>query len=85
MSNIQIVEWTEKSWYLVKGCDKAPSVCANCYTKEVPEGYLKRWKNPGFSNGFNLTLQEDQLELPMKWKMTKQVKSLVVNYNKCDR
>jgi len=73
MKEIKIVEWTERSWNPVTGCDKISSGCANCYAKEAAEGYLKRWKNPRYTNGFNLTLHEDLLELPMKWKKPKQV------------
>lgn len=70
---MKIVEWTEKSWNPITGCDKISSGCVNCYAKEAAEGYLKRWKNPRYLNGFNLTLHEDLLELPMSWKKSKQV------------
>jgi protein gp37 len=73
MSNVKIVEWTEKSWNPVTGCNKISLGCANCYAKEAAEGYLKRWRNPRYINGFNLTLHEDLLDLPMKWKKPKQV------------
>ena len=73
MSIVKIVEWTEKSWNPVTGCDKISSGCANCYAKEAAEGYLKRWKNPRYTNGFNLTLHDDLLELPLSWKKPKQV------------
>ncbi len=73
MKEMKIVEWTEKSWNPVTGCDKISSGCANCYAKELAEGCMKRWKNPRYLNGFNLTLHEDLLEVPMKWKKSKQV------------
>ena len=73
MNEMKIVEWTEKSWNPVTGCDKISSGCANCYAKEAAEGYLKRWKNPRYTNGFNLTLHDDLLEIPLKWKKSKQV------------
>jgi protein gp37 len=73
MSIVKIVEWTERPWNPVTGCDKISSGCANCYAKEAAEGYLKRWKNPRYTNGFNLTLHGDLVELPMTWKKPKQV------------
>ena len=73
MKEMKIVEWTEKSWNPITGCDKISSGCANCYAVEAAQGYLRRWKNPRYTNGFNLTLHEDLLELPMKWKKPKQV------------
>lgn len=73
MKEMKIVEWTEKSWNPVTGCNKISSGCANCYAAEAAEGYLKRWKNPRYTNGFNLTLHRDLLELPMKWKKSKQI------------
>lgn len=73
MKEMKIVEWTEKSWNPVTGCDKVSSGCANCYAKEATEGYLKRWKNPRYINGFNLTLHEDLQVSPMKWKKPRQV------------
>ena len=73
MKEMKIVEWTEKSWNPVTGCNKLSSGWANCYAAEAAEGYLKRWKNPRYTNGFNLTLHEDLLELPMTWKKPRQI------------
>lgn len=73
MIEMKIVEWTERPWNPVTGCDKISSGCANCYAKEAAEGYLKRWKNPRYTNGFNLTLHEDLVELPVSWKKPKQI------------
>lgn len=73
MNEMKIVEWTERPWNPVTGCDKISSGCANCYAKELAEGCMKRWKNPRYLNGFNLTLHDDLLELPMSWKKSKQV------------
>jgi protein gp37 len=73
MKELKTVEWTERSWNPVTGCNKVSSGCANCYAKEAAQGYLRRWKNPRYKNGFNLTLQEDLVELPMSWKKPKQV------------
>jgi len=34
---MKIVEWTEKSWNPITGCDKISSGCANCYAKEAAD------------------------------------------------
>ena len=73
MKEMKTVEWTERSWNPVTGCNKISSGCANCYAKAAAEGYLKRWKNPRYTNGFNLTLHEDLVELPVSWKKPKQI------------
>ena len=73
MSNVKIVEWTEKPWNPVTGCNPISMGCDNCYAKEAAQGYLKRWKNPRYTNGFNLTLHLDLLETPMTWKKSRQI------------
>ena len=73
MKEIKIAEWFEKTWNPATGCNKISLGCANCYAKEAAEGYLKRWKNPRYQNGFDLTLHEDLLELPLKWKKSRQI------------
>ena len=73
MKEMKIVEWTERPWNPVTGCNKISMGCANCYAAEAATGYLKRWKNPRYTNGFNLTLHRDLLETPMRWKKAQQV------------
>jgi protein gp37 len=44
----------------------------NCYAEKVAE-WLHRIKNPRYKNGFKLTLHEDVLELPMRWRKPRRV------------
>jgi len=61
------IEWTESTWNPITGCDKVSAGCLNCYADRM----AKRLKAMGlekYKNGFELTLHEDVLEDPIKWK-----------------
>ena len=67
MSNGSKIEWTEATWNPVTGCTKVSPGCKNCYAERMS----KRLKAMGVSqyrNGFALTLQDDVVELPLRWK-----------------
>lgn len=71
MKNIEIenkiVEWTEQQWNPVTGCAKISTGCKNCYAERLAEGY--RYKGyPKYKNGFRLTLHENLLAQPIRWK-----------------
>jgi len=61
------IEWTENTWNPVTGCDKISDGCKNCYASKMAIR-LKAMHNPRYKNGFEVTLHEDLLSLPMKWK-----------------
>jgi protein gp37 len=67
MSLSTAIEWTDSTWNPVTGCTKISSGCANCYAERLAMR-LKAMGNPSYSNGFNVTLHEDILTLPLKWK-----------------
>lgn len=69
---MKIVEWTEQPWNPVTGCTKISSGCVNCYAEKVSE-WLHRMGNKRYSNGFELTLHEDLLKLPKKWRKPRRV------------
>lgn len=61
------IEWTEVTWNPVTGCDKVSAGCKNCYAERM----AKRLQAMGveqYSNGFELTLAPQALDLPRKWK-----------------
>lgn len=72
MEESKIVEWTEQPWNSISGCTKISSGCKNCYAEKVAE-WLHRMKNPRYKNGFNLTLHEDLLELPLRWRKPRRI------------
>ena len=61
------IEWTETTWNPVTGCTKISIGCKNCYA----ERFAKRLQMMGlthYSNSFNLTIHQDSLNKPYKWK-----------------
>ncbi len=61
------IEWTDKTWNPVTGCTKISEGCAHCYA-EVMARRLKAMGQEKYRNGFRLTIHEDNLEEPLKWK-----------------
>ena len=61
------IEWTDSTWNPVTGCTKISSGCANCYAERMALR-LKAMGNPNYANGFSITMHEDALELPLKWR-----------------
>jgi len=67
VSQATSIEWTEYSWNPVTGCTKISSGCQNCYAEKMANR-LKSMRSNRYRNGFNITLQQDLLYIPHKWK-----------------
>lgn len=67
MGSKSSIEWTESTWNPVTGCTKMSSGCKNCYAERMAMR-LKAMGQPNYANGFDLTLHEHALELPLRWK-----------------
>lgn len=61
------IEWTERTWNPITGCTKKSVGCFHCYA-EVMSRRLKAIGLDKYSNGFELTLHEDELDVPLQWK-----------------
>lgn len=61
------IEWTENSWNPVTGCDKYSAGCKNCYAEKMANRLYAMGQNK-YKNKFQVTLHEDSLEEPLKWK-----------------
>ena len=61
------IEWTDATWNPVTGCTKASAGCAHCYA-ETMSRRLKAMGTPKYANGFTVTLHEDALGEPKKWR-----------------
>jgi protein gp37 len=61
------IEWTESTWNPVTGCTKISQGCKHCYAERMA-GRLQAMGQPNYRNGFELTLQPQMLELPLRWK-----------------
>ena len=81
MSDKSAIEWTEATWNPVTGCDRVSPGCDNCYAQTLAKR-LKAMGNPRYQNdgqqktsgpGFGLTLHEDQVALPLKWRSARVV------------
>jgi protein gp37 len=62
------IEWTESTWNPVTGCTKISPGCDHCYAERLALR-LQAMGQPNYANGFDLTLQEHMLELPLRWKL----------------
>ena len=61
------IEWTESTWNPVTGCTKISDGCKNCYAERLAKR-LKAMGQKNYRNGFAVTLQEQALEIPLRWK-----------------
>ena len=61
------IEWTDKTWNPITGCTKISAGCANCYA-EIMSKRLQAMKQDKYKNGFILTMHNDVLDEPIKWK-----------------
>ncbi|SFD74869.1 DUF5131 family protein [Streptomyces aidingensis] len=76
MSSRSAIEWTEVTWNPTTGCDRVSPGCDNCYALTLAkrlkamgtEKYQKDGDPRTSGPGFGLTLHEDALELPYRWK-----------------
>ena len=56
------IEWTEKTWNPITGCNKVSAGCKNCYA----EGIAKRfWGERKFGD---VEYHEDRLTQPLRWR-----------------
>ena len=72
MANYTKIEWTECSWNPITGCTKISDGCRNCYAATFAKR-LKAMHNPRYKNGFNVTVHEDLITLPLKWKLPRKI------------
>lgn len=61
------IEWTDASWNPITGCTKISSGCQHCYA-EVMARRLCAMRVDKYKNGFHVTLHEDCLDEPVKWR-----------------
>lgn len=61
------IEWTESSWNPITGCTKISEGCKHCYAERMARR-LKAMGQPNYKNGFKLSLHENSLTIPLKWK-----------------
>ena len=67
MSRQSSIEFTHASWNPVTGCTRISAACRNCYAERFALR-LQAMGMPKYSRGFRLTLHEDVLQDPLRWK-----------------
>lgn len=66
------IEWTDTTWNPVTGCNKVSQGCKHCYAERLAFR-LQAMGLARYNNGFDLTLQEDALREPFRWKRPRKV------------
>jgi protein gp37 len=61
------IEWTDSTWNPVTGCSKVSAGCDHCYAERLA-WRLQKMGSRRYRNGFAVTLHEDALELPLRWR-----------------
>lgn len=72
MSSQTTIEWTDLTWNPVTGCTKISQGCKHCYAERMAHR-LQAMRNPRYGAGFALTLHEDLLDLPARWREPRRI------------
>ena len=66
------IEWTDATWNPVTGCSKISPGCKHCYAERLALR-LQAMGQKNYRNGFEVTLQPQMPELPLRWKSSRQI------------
>ncbi len=66
------IEWSDATWNPLTGCTKISPGCAHCYAETMSKR-LKLMGQRNYRNGFELTLHEHMLEVPLTWKRPRKI------------
>jgi protein gp37 len=72
MARKTTIEWTEMTWNPVTGCTKVSPGCKHCYAETMARR-LVAMGSPRYRDGFKLTLQEDLVDLPRRWRLPRKI------------
>jgi protein gp37 len=72
MATTSPIEWTEATWNPVTGCDKVSPGCAHCYAERMANR-LQAMGQRNYAGGFELTLQPQMLEAPLRWRRPRRI------------
>ena len=72
MATYSHIEWTDATWNPITGCTKISPGCKHCYAERLALR-LQAMGQANYKNGFELTLQPQMLELPLRWKAPKRI------------
>jgi len=72
MSDNSSIEWTEATWNPVTGCTMVSPGCAHCYAEAYAERFRNMPNHP-YSQGFDLRLWPERIDLPLRWKRPRHI------------
>ena len=72
MATSSLIEWTDATWNPVTGCSKTSPGCKHCYAERMANR-LKLMGQANYQNGFEVALQPQMLEMPLRWKAPKRI------------
>src|SRR5881394_218358 len=72
MAQLSSIEWTDATWNPVTGCTKISPGCKHCYAERFAHR-LRAMGSANYANGFEVTLQPQQLQLPLRWRQPRNV------------
>ena len=72
MASNSHIEWTGATWSPVTGCTKISPGCKHCYAERLANR-LQAMGPANYRNGFEVTLQPQMLELPLRWRTPKRI------------
>ena len=61
------IEWTDATWNPTTGCTKISPGCKNCYAERMSKRLMAMGVQK-YTNGFEVTLHDDALSIPLTWK-----------------
>jgi protein gp37 len=67
MAGTTSIEWTDKSWNPVTGCESVSPGCDHCYARTLAERFRGVPGN-AYEQGFDLKIWPDRLALPLNWR-----------------
>jgi protein gp37 len=66
------IEWTDATWNPVTGCSKLSPGCKHCYAERL-SNRLQAMGQLNYRRGFEVTLQPQMLDHPMRWRRPRRV------------
>jgi protein gp37 len=66
------IHWTQAVWNPCTGCTKVSAGCVNCYAAKMARR-LKAMGNLRYKRGFDLTLHNDKIDEPKRWRKGRRV------------
>jgi len=67
------IEWADETWNPITGCTKVSEGCRNCYAERMARRLAGRYGYPEAPRHFDVTVHEDKIEQPLRWKKPRRV------------